>query len=199
MPSPIGHALAGVSAGWLVAPADPAGRAAAFTRAAIFAAAGMAPDLDLLVGAHSGPTHGLGAALIVGAVAWVWSARLQASRSRAGAGAGGAGSGGARPTKGPASSSEAVRFALALAAAYASHTLLDWLGSDTSPPIGIMALWPFSRAYSESSLHLFQAISRRYWLPDFWTYNLKAVLRELIILVPPAAAVILFRRPAGRA
>ena len=28
----------------------------------------MAPDLDLLVGAHSGPTHGLGAAVIVGIV-----------------------------------------------------------------------------------------------------------------------------------
>ena len=89
--------------------------------------------------------------------------------------------------------------ALAVAAAYASHTLLDWLGSDTSPPIGIMALWPFSRDYYESRLHVFMAISRRYWLPEFWTYNLRALARELAILLPLVAAVVLLRRPAGRA
>jgi inner membrane protein len=142
-------------------------------RAAIFALAATAPDLDLLVGAHSGPTHGLGAAVIVGAVVWVWSRRRDGSRTA------------------PA----------AVAAAYASHTLLDWLGSDTSAPIGIMALWPLSREYFESPLHVFMAISRRYWLPDFWSYNLRALVRELVILVPLVAAVFLFRRrrPAGRA
>jgi hypothetical protein len=86
-----------------------------------------------------------------------------------------------------------------VAAAYASHTLLDWLGSDTSPPIGIMALWPVSREYSESRLHLFMAISRRYWLPEFWSYNLRALLRELAILLPVLAAVTLLRRRAGPA
>ena len=34
---------------------------------------------------------------------------------------------------------------VAAALAYGSHLLLDWLGDDTTPPIGIMALWPFSR------------------------------------------------------
>ena len=38
-----------------------------------------------------------------------------------------------------------ARLALATGLAYATHTLLDWLGTDASPPIGIMALWPFSR------------------------------------------------------
>jgi len=173
MPSPIGHALAGVAAGWFVDP--PAARDArgALRRAAIFAVAATAPDLDLLVGAHSGPTHGLGAAAIVGALVWIWG------RGRGG------------PRTAPA----------AVAVAYASHTLLDWLGSDTSAPIGIMALWPISRDYYESRLHVFMAISRRYWLPDFWSYNLRALARELVILVPLVAAVIVFRRsrPAGRA
>src|SRR5687767_11967492 len=100
MPSPIGHALAGIAAGWLIDPPDtrPNDRnlRGTLTRAAIFALAAMAPDLDLLVGAHSGPTHGLGAAVIVGAVVWVWSRRRDGSRTA------------------PA----------AVAAAYASHTLL---------------------------------------------------------------------------
>jgi inner membrane protein len=81
------------------------------------------------------------------------------------------------------------RFAMAIGAAYASHALLDWLGSDTSPPFGIMALWPFSREYYESSAHVFQAISRRYWVDGFWTHNVQAVARELLILLPIVAIV----------
>ena len=77
--------------------------------------------------------------------------------------------------------------ATAVAAAYASHPLLDWLGTDTTSPIGIMALWPFSREYYESGLHVFQAISRRYWLQEFWTFNLRALLREMLILGPIVA------------
>ena len=53
MPSPIGHALAGIAAGWLVAPPDVRDRRGAIRRAAIFALAATAPDLDLLVGAHA--------------------------------------------------------------------------------------------------------------------------------------------------
>ena len=82
--------------------------------------------------------------------------------------------------------------------AYASHTLLDWLGTDSSPPIGIMALWPFSRAYYESHLHVFMAISRRYWLPEFWTLNVLALGRELAILLPLALVVFLYAKPIAR-
>ena len=74
---------------------------------------------------------------------------------------------------------------LGVAAAWASHVLLDWLGSDTSPPIGIMALWPFSDGFYQSSLFLFDAISRRYWLPqEFIWHNLRAAVGELVILAP---------------
>jgi len=135
---------------------------------ALYAALGMAADLDLLVGAHSGATHGLGAAVIVGATVWVVLRIRGVSR--------------------------VVRTACASAIAYASHTLLDWLGTDSSPPIGIMALWPFSRDYYESSWHVFMAISRRYWLPEFWTFNLSALVRELLILVPIALVVLTVRR-----
>jgi hypothetical protein len=178
MPSPIGHALAGIAAGWLIDPPRARDTRGALGRAAVFALAGMAPDVDLLFGTHRGPTHGVGAAVIAGAAAWVCGAGFRVS-----------GTGWIT----------AVRFALAVAAAYATHTLLDWLGTDTSPPIGPMALWPASRDYYESGLHVFMAISRRYWLPGFWTYNLRALARELVILAPVAAAVVFFRRRAGPA
>lgn len=90
----------------------------------------------------------------------------------------------------------ATRLAVAVAAAYATHTLLDWLGTDTSAPIGIMALWPFSRNTYESPAHVFMAISRRYWLPAFWTDNLIALGRELLVLLPIAAVVMRARRQA---
>jgi membrane-bound metal-dependent hydrolase YbcI (DUF457 family) len=163
MPSPVAHGLAGVLIGWSVAPPERHDTRRLF----LFAAAGMAADLDLLVGAHSGPSHGLGAAVIVGIVLWV------SLRSRGIPGS--------------------ARLALATGLAYASHTLLDWLGTDASPPIGIMALWPFSRSYFESPWHIFMAISRRYWLPEFWTYNFRALGRELLILVPLTVLVIALR------
>ena len=172
MPSPIGHALAGIAAGWLVAPPGVARREAAL-RTAVFGIAGAAADVDLLFGAHSGPTHGVGAAAIAGLLGWTF---LRARGIR-----------------------HAPRIAGAIALAYVSHTLLDWLGTDTSPPIGIMALWPFSRGYFESHLHLFMAISRRYWLPEFWTYNLRALVRELLILVPIVGLLMWSRRPLDRA
>jgi len=89
---------------------------------------------------------------------------------------------------------EAIRFGVAVMAACASHTLLDWLGTDWSPPSGIMALWPFSSDYYESHLHVFRAISRRYWLPEFLTWNARALAGELAILLPLTALVFFARR-----
>jgi len=74
MPSPVGHALGGIAAGWTVAPHH--GRAAIWT----LALAGAAADLDLLVHAHRGPSHSIGAALIAALVVslatrrWRWGA-----------------------------------------------------------------------------------------------------------------------------
>lgn len=91
-----------------------------------------------------------------------------------------------------------VRWGLAAGVAWASHVLLDWLGTDTRPPIGIMALWPFSTAYYQSPISIFPAISRRYWLSEFWYYNARAVAVEVLILLPIAAAVVwIVRRQAG--
>ena len=86
-----------------------------------------------------------------------------------------------------------ARLALAVALAWTSHVLFDWLGSDTTPPLGVMALWPVSSEYYFSNAFFFEAISRRYWLDNFITHNLRAVAQEILILGPPLAVVMAVR------
>jgi inner membrane protein len=175
MPSPVGHFIGGVAAGWLIAGAPPvlSSRPTNHPRAPwrevlVFGVLGMIPDLDLIGPVHRGPSHSLTAALAVGAVAWL-IIRVPAT------------------------------LALAAMAAYASHILLDWLGQDTSAPFGIMALWPASRAYFESGLNVFLAISRRYY--QGWPFiraNLVAVFREVAILGSLLAIIVATRRRQSR-
>src|SRR5262245_18985816 len=99
MPSPIGHAIAGLAGGWLVAGAPRTLRDRTSLReSGLFAALGMLPDVDLLVGMHSGPTHGIGAAAVVRAVALAAVGRIAPLQR--------------------------MRFALACLAAYLSYVLL---------------------------------------------------------------------------
>jgi hypothetical protein len=82
-----------------------------------------------------------------------------------------------------------ARLTAAVGAAWGSHLLLDWLGSDSRDPIGIMALWPFSTGHYQSDLHVFDAISRRYWMPEQFIWgNLRAAAREVAILLPVLGA-----------
>ena len=160
MPTPIGHALGALL---ITAPIRARYRLLGAAAAVGVVAVGVAPDLDLLIGRHSAETHSIGAAALTGALAWLF---LRARAwPRAGA------------------------LAAVLALAVLSHAVLDWLGTDTSAPIGIMALWPFSTSYYESDAHVFMAVSRRYWLPEFWTYNFTVLTRELLLLGVPALAL----------
>jgi inner membrane protein len=170
--------LGGIAAGWIVAAVPrtdgkgPGSRRRFWQEAALFGALAALPDVDLLFNAHSGPTHSVGAAAIAGILVGLVAARYQLL-------------------------APAVRAATAIAAcaaAYGSHVLLDWLARDTTAPIGVMALWPLRREHYESSLHLFMAISRRYY--QGWTFvrqNGLALLRELVILVPILVLVFVFR------
>ena len=119
-------------------------------KAPLFGALGAAPDLDLLVGAHSTYTHSLGAVVLTA---------IAALCGRAGA-----------------------RLAVACAAAVASHVLLDWLGSDTTPPLGIMALWPFTREFYQSPSSCSWPSRADGGCQAFYTQNGMAALRELAIL-----------------
>jgi membrane-bound metal-dependent hydrolase YbcI (DUF457 family) len=175
MPTPVGHAIAGMACGWLVA-GTPRDRSRAVREAFVFGGLGALADIDLLFGTHSGPTHSIGAAAIIAVSALIL---LSAAGKRPGALA-------LPPT---------LLLAFACSTAYGSHVLLDWLATDSTPPIGVMALWPFSRQHYESDLHVFMAISRRYH--QGWTFvrqNTIALARELVILTPALILVVLIRR-----
>lgn len=87
-----------------------------------------------------------------------------------------------------------TRVAVAATLAAGTHVLFDWLGSDDSPPLGVMALWPFSSDFYFAEAYVFATISRRYWLPGFVMHNVAAVLREVVILLPLVAAVVVLRK-----
>ena len=176
MPSPVGHALGGFAFGWLAARSSRLRRP--LLAAAIFAGLGVVPDVDVLVeGTHRLYTHSIAA---VGLVAVLAAISLRAA--------------------GPRMTDAGSRGALviAAAAAYGSHLLLDWLGDDRSVPIGIRALWPFTDAYVQSSVRWFPPVERRYWLPGFWTANLRAIGWELLALAPLAVFTVWVRARSRR-
>jgi membrane-bound metal-dependent hydrolase YbcI (DUF457 family) len=174
MPSPVGHALGGALVGVALAPwgawrtgglAATLGAAARSRLVGLAALAACLPDLDFAWGRHNMETHSLGAAVAAGLAVFA------ATRGR-------------NP-----------RLAAAVALAWASHVVFDWLGSDDTPPLGVMALWPWSPAFFFADAFVFEAISRRYWLPGFWRHNLWAIVTEAALLVPPLVALVWLRRP----
>lgn len=178
MPSPVGHAIGGVAAAWFAAGRPPQTRQW-LGQALVFGAIGTLPDIDLLFGAHSGATHSIGAAAIAAAVAWIVAWMIVLLQR-------------ATPPDLAVPDATPLRpgwMALATSSAWMSHVLLDWLGDDTSAPFGVMALWPFSREHFVSPLSVMPAITRRYWLPGFWMQNFRALVFELMVLLPVLAAV----------
>ena len=159
MPTPIGHALAGLAVAG-VSRGEGRFRAG---QVAFLVFCATAPDLDLAlrfldgVNHHRGPTHSLGAALIAAVAAL--------ALRRAGVGA-----------PGP----------IAVGAAWASHVLLDFLGRDTTLPYGEMALWPFSEAFFISPVAVFLDIPRSF-SAEAIRHNLAAAALEIAIVGPIAA------------
>src|SRR5262245_40763879 len=152
MPSPIGHALAGLSAGWIAESTQPrqAGtqsvKALSWLVLATIAVSAL-PDADLVLpGPHRGWTHGLGTTLFLmivagGVTGWV-TGRWQ------------------------------WRIVLAIGAAHGSHVLMDWLGIDRLPPFGLQALWPLDDRFYISGWGLFPAVERRLYRPEALRVNL---------------------------
>ena len=83
---------------------------------------------------------------------------------------------------------------VAAAAAYGSHLVLDWLGSDTVAPIGIMVLWPFDRGFYLSPYEWFFPVCRDYWIMACRADLVQAVTWELVSLGPLVIGVLLLRR-----
>jgi membrane-bound metal-dependent hydrolase YbcI (DUF457 family) len=160
MPSPVGHAMAGLIVHLATArgPRERLDRA----RALVAVAAATAPDLDLLLqladgrNHHQGASHSLLAAVVAGAVvagACAWRRVPQPSR-----------------------------WGLLAASAWGSHLLLDYLGRDTSPPIGIPLLWP-AALYFHCPWSVFLDVGRRLsW--ETVRHNAVALVREVAVLLP---------------
>ncbi len=175
MPSPVGHLLAGVAFGCLVArrpsASMPLGNGVraivqnlrSDRQILVFGLLGVLPDIDFVFGVHSMYTHSIGAIAVVGLAALAGGIRWR------------------------------FRAALAASLAYGSHALLDWLGSDTVAPIGIMALWPLSSDFYLSDGYLFMSVCRQYWLPSCWLHNALAVVRELVVLGSLVAVCLYWR------
>ena len=158
MPTPVGHALAGLAvAGFSAGPARPRP-----LHVAVLVFCATAPDLDLVLrlidGAnhHRGPSHSVGLALLVGLSGWLFR-RLGVD----------------------------LPSPWVLSAAWGSHVLLDYLGIDTNPPFGEMALWPLTRDFFISPLPLFYDVPRAF-TAEAIRHNLIAVSIEVLVLAPLA-------------
>jgi inner membrane protein len=180
MPSPLGHALAGLAAAWgsdLVPgrrePRTALSNASFFRRAGgwlTLACVGLAmlPDLDLATPAHRSFSHSIGAVILVTIIAAAvtgWVTRRTGYRTSSGL--------------------SIARVAAMCGLAYATHVLLDWLAVDTRAPFGLQALWPFSKEYYLSGANLFPRTERRAFLStSTFRTNLIAFVWELAFMLP---------------
>jgi membrane-bound metal-dependent hydrolase YbcI (DUF457 family) len=161
MPSPIGHAIAGVAVAW---------SARQPRLAPVCAGLAALLDIDLVLPAHHRTyTHSLTAVLVVTIVAAAVTGKVTRWRT-----------------------------AFTCGAAYASHLLLDWLGADTHPPLGIQMLWPVGDRWFISGWNVFPETARLHLLSEAaLRQNTLAIARELAILLPMLALVWLVRvKPA---
>ncbi|MFI5184906.1 MAG: metal-dependent hydrolase [Vicinamibacteria bacterium] len=175
MPSPVGHALAGLTVHVLAArhPSDLHDR----RRAAVAVAAALAPDVDLLFrlvdgrNHHDYETHSIGLACAAAFVAfgaaraWGW----------------------ARP----------VNLGVTAGLAWVSHVLLDYLNVDTTPPIGIMAFWPITGAFYKFPWPLFLDIGRTLTWATV-RHDALAALWEAAVLTPLLLGVWRLREGGGK-
>jgi len=161
MPSPLAHTLAGLTVH--VAAARDEEELFDLRRIGVFVFAANAPDLDFLLNLfdgrnhHQQETHSVGfaalCALASAALFRLWSWP--------------------RP------------FALGVSAgaAWLTHIVLDLLNHDTNPPIGLMALWPFSHEYYKFPWPVFLDVGRTFTWRTV-RHDLLAGAWEALVLLP---------------
>ena len=171
MPSPLGHALAGIIAAWSadLVPGHRAWRTASASASFCDRAGGavtllcsgiaILPDLDLAFHAHRSVSHSLFAVAlmtIISAAVTGWVTR--------------------RPV---------WRVAFMCGSAYGTHLLMDWLAVDTYLPYGLQVFWPFSHTWYISGMDLFAQTERRLlFSARSIRINLTAMGWETAILLP---------------
>jgi membrane-bound metal-dependent hydrolase YbcI (DUF457 family) len=139
------------------------------------AALAILPDADLLFrDAHRGPTHSVGAVILIlivaaGVTRWVTGRIIWP-------------------------------VTIAYALAYGSHLLLDWLAIDRlRAPFGIELFWPFNDGWYISGLNWFPPTERRQFLSAASLLtNLTAIIHECVKVGPFLAAAWMIRRRRTR-
>src|SRR5215471_19925682 len=171
MPSPLGHLLAGWSVAIAASPEvrlkpDPATLKATVARwlmpaALLGAFVGAAPDLDLfLSGWHRTATHSLTMTALLMILTAVVTGQVTGRIN--------------------------WRMVAIVGGAHLSHLLLDWLGTDPTPPEGFQLLWPFSPRYFIAPWTIFPRTERRWSDPTFFPANAWAAIVELGVMLPIA-------------
>jgi len=174
MPSPLGHALGAIAVHLLTARDRPERRAP--MRAVVITGAALLPDIDLAFklidgrNHHQAETHSIGAALLAGLLVACVAAWRRAETP--------------------------WRWGVLAALGWLSHIVLDYLGRDTHPPIGLLALWPFSAGYYKFPWPIFLDVGRTLDLATMG-HNLVAVAWEAVVLLPIAAILWRRRLPEG--
>ncbi len=171
MPSPLAHGLVGVTIHVLGSRSGEELRDR--WRLGVTVGAALMPDLDLtfrLVDGqnhHNNQLHSLGFALMAAAVGALVFPLLRWSRP--------------------------LSLALLVGLAWGSHVLLDYLNVDTNPPIGLLALWPFSASYYKSPVPIFMDIGRTL---DWTTIRHDALAGawECVVLTPLLLVSWVFRK-----
>ena len=184
MPSPIGHALAGVAIALSTRRTAPGAGAWRLTVACALCAA--LPDIDLLyMPTHRTATHSVPVAIVLTIVAvivtgWVTPIRDWCRRCFG-------------------IESGTVIVGLACGLAWSSHILLDWLGADANPPYGVQAFWPVSDRWFFSGVNIFPGTERRDPLAmRAMLINLRAAVQEMLLMGSVAAAAWWFSRRKTR-
>lgn len=162
VPTPLGHALAGLTIAWTSEAARRVSISPRTRTALIVAGAGfaIAPDLDLVYPPiHRMMSHSITALILATACAAIVAHRTNQDRP--------------------------WLLTAVCGLAYASHLALDFVGGDTKEPAGMLLLWPFSDSWFSSSSPVFMpAVLRGFLKPRVLLWNTLSVLRELAILSP---------------
>lgn len=170
MPTPVAHSLAGTTIALL------ASRGSAIDKR-LFAGSVVAAcfaDVDFGIGfligrnVHHYFTHSLGFTLLFTGTAYLLSRALARNRPRFDA--------------------------LVLGLSYLSHVFLDLLSKDTAAPYGLELLWPLSERFYISPVLVFEDIWRGTLAKLFGLHNWLAVAREVLVVGPPTAVALLWRK-----
>ncbi len=186
MPLPIAHSMMGYAISEIAEAGNVRLTNKKWLNISIFVTLANFPDSDFLPGFllgepnryHQWFTHSLGFAFLAGVAgtAFYWQQKqLTEQPARLGL------------------------YGIFIGLAVLSHIVLDLLTWDSSPPKGVMLLWPFEQKHYDLRWDFFLACKRdnnsaTFFSSLFSVYNLKIVLREFLIMAPIVGLAKIFER-----